>query len=62
MGYCLFALVYYLRSMIDEKKLKTVKNYAKKKGCHRNWVYQLLNKGDLKLVEIDGVKFVKDND
>jgi hypothetical protein len=48
--------------MIDEKKLKTVKNYAKKKGCHRNWVYQLLNKGDLKLVEIDGVKFVKDND
>lgn len=46
--------------MIDEKKLRTVRNYAKKRGCHRNWIYQLINKGEVELVEIDGVKFVKD--
>lgn len=45
-------------SMIDEKKLKTVRNYAKKKGFHRNWIYQLIHKGAVKLVEIDGVKFI----
>jgi len=44
--------------MIDEKKLKTVRNYAKKKGVHRNWIYQLINKGEVNLVEIDGVKFI----
>lgn len=62
MCYCLYATVYYLRSMIDEKKLKTVRNYAKKKGFHRNWIYQLINKGEVSVVEIDGVKFVKDSD
>jgi len=46
--------------MIDEKKLKTVSNYAAKHGFHRNWIYQLINKGKVKLIEIDGVKFVKD--
>jgi hypothetical protein len=46
--------------MVDEKRLKTVANYARKKGFHRNWIYQLINKGQVKLVEIDGVKFVKD--
>lgn len=46
--------------MVDERKLKTVKNYAKKKGCHRNWVYQLVNTGKLACVKIDGVTFIKD--
>lgn len=46
--------------MVDEKKLKTVKNYSKKVGCHRNWIYQLLNKGELPFVKIDGVTFIKD--
>lgn len=49
----------YIRVMVDEKKLKTVKNFAKKRGCHRNWIYQLINKGELPIVIIDGVTFVK---
>lgn len=53
---------FYICHMIDEKKLKTVNNYAKKRGFHRNWIYQLIHKGKVKLVEIDGVKFVKDED
>lgn len=47
--------------MIDEKKLKTVRNYAKKAGFHRNWIYQQIKTGAVKLVEIDGVKFIKDD-
>ena len=47
--------------MIDEKKLKTVSNYARKKGFHRNWIYQLIGKGKVKLVEIDGVKFIEED-
>lgn len=46
--------------MVDEKKLKTVKNYAKKNGFHRNWIYQLIDKGKLPFIEIDGVLFVKE--
>ena len=48
--------------MVDEKKLKTVKNYSVKKGVHRNWIYQLVNKGELESIKIDGVLFIKDND
>lgn len=46
--------------MVDEKKLKTVANYAEKQGYHRNWIYQLIKAGKVKVVEIDGVKFVKE--
>lgn len=46
--------------MVDEKRLKTVRNYAKKTGFHRNWIYQQIKSGAVELVEIDGVKFVKD--
>jgi predicted DNA-binding transcriptional regulator AlpA len=46
--------------MIDEKKLRTVKNYAEKKGCHRNWIYQLIKKKEIKTVIIDGVTFIKE--
>lgn len=47
--------------MVDERKLKTVRNYAKKKGFHRNWIYQLINKKEVETVVIDGVTFVKDD-
>lgn len=46
--------------MVDEKKLKTVRNYALKTGYHRNWIYQLINKGELQHINIDGVLFIKD--
>lgn len=48
--------------MVDEKKLKTVKNFAKKREVHRNWIYQLVNKGELESIKIDGVLFIKDTD
>jgi hypothetical protein len=47
-------------NMVDEKKLKTVRNYAKKKGFHRNWIYQLIHKKEIEVVVIDGVHFIKD--
>ena len=46
--------------MVDEKKLKTVGNYAKKAGFHRNWIYQLIGKKKLNIVKIDGVTFIKE--
>jgi hypothetical protein len=50
----------YICDMVDEKKLKTVANYAVKHGFHRNWIYQLINSGKLQAVKIDGVTFVKE--
>lgn len=50
----------YLWGMVDEKKLKTVANFAKTRKQHRNWIYQLINKGELPIVKIDGVTFVKE--
>lgn len=45
--------------MIDEKRLKTVANHAKKEGKHRNWIYQLVKAGKVETVNIDGVLFIK---
>jgi hypothetical protein len=59
LGCCKCADNYGHLHMIDEKKLKTVKNYADKQGFHRNWIYQLINKGKLDTVKIDGVLFIK---
>lgn len=44
---------------IDVTKLRTVANYAKEHDISTTWVYQLAKRGDIKIVEIDGVKFVK---
>jgi len=43
---------------IDRTKLLTVKNYAFKKGYSPQRIYQLEKEGQVKFVEIDGVKFV----
>jgi hypothetical protein len=43
---------------IDRTKLLTVKNYALKKGYSPQRIYQLEKEGQVKFVEIDGVKFV----
>jgi hypothetical protein len=45
--------------MVNEKALKTVANYAKLRGCHRNWIYQLIKAKKVKTVEIDGVLFIE---
>jgi len=39
-------------------KLMTVRNYAKKIDKSVQWVYQLGQRRDIKIIEIDGVKFV----
>jgi hypothetical protein len=36
-----------------------VSNYAKSQGRSTTWVYQKGREGAIKLVKIDGVKFVK---
>jgi hypothetical protein len=48
--------------MVDEKKLKTVNNFAKKRGLTRGRIYQLITKKDIVPVKIDGVLFIKDDD
>lgn len=40
--------------------LKRVKTYADKIGKSVTWVYKLAKNGDLKMVVIDGVKFIKE--
>ena len=48
--------------IVDTRKLKTVKNYAKKKGVNRSWIYQQIGSNAIEPVRIDGVLFVKDDD
>jgi len=44
--------------MIDITKLITYKSYSKKLGCSRQWIYMQAAMGRLKTIEIDGVKFI----
>ena len=44
---------------VDKTKLLKVSNYAKLKGYTPQRIYQLAKEGSIKIVEIDGVKFVK---
>jgi len=43
---------------LDRTRLKKISNYAKKRGYTPQRIYQLAAEGSIKLVEIDGVKFV----
>ena len=43
---------------IDRTKLITVTNYAKKYGMTRQTVYNKAKSKEVKIVEIDGVKFI----
>ena len=44
---------------IDRTKLKKISSYAKMRGLSPQRIYQLAELGEIKLIEIDGVKFVK---
>jgi hypothetical protein len=44
---------------IDITKLFTVANYAKQVNQTVAWIYRIGKRGDINIVEIDGVKFVK---
>lgn len=43
---------------IDRRKLKTVTNFAKQIGVKRQSIYAREKAGTIKIVSIDGVKFV----
>ena len=43
------------------EKLLKVSNYAKKINKSVTWVYKLAESKEIKLIEIDGVKFIKEN-
>jgi len=46
---------------IDKTKLVKISTYAKEVGFTPQRIYQLAESGDVKIVEIDGVKFVYRN-
>ena len=43
----------------DHDSLKRVSSYAKEHDMSVQWVYKLASRGDIKLIEIDGMKFIK---
>ena len=45
--------------IVNVTKLKTIRNYALMVGKTPGWIYKLGESGKLKIIEIDGVKFVK---
>lgn len=44
---------------VDKTKLKRIKTYANEKGLSPQRIYQLIDCGDVKCIEIDGVKFIQ---
>lgn len=44
---------------VDTEKLVRVKTYADEAGVSTTWIYKQADKGEIKIIEIDGVKFVK---
>lgn len=49
----------YICTDMEIQDLKRVKTYADEIKKSVTWVYKLAKNGDVKLVEIDGVKFIK---
>jgi hypothetical protein len=43
---------------IDRTKLVKISTYAKQQGVTPQRIYQMVAEGSIKLVEIDGVKFI----
>ena len=44
---------------VDRTRLKTIKSYAFMAGLSVQHVYNLVKQGKVKVVEIDGVKFIQ---
>ena len=42
-----------------QEQLIRISTYARRCGVSVQWVYKLIEKKEVKLVEIDGVKFIK---
>jgi hypothetical protein len=43
---------------VDKTRLMKISTYAKKRNLTVQRIYQLVNDGTIKIVEIDGVKFI----
>ena len=43
----------------DISKLKTIRNYAQMIGKTVAWIYRLGERGEITIIKIDGVQFVK---
>lgn len=49
---------YICRMEMTEQKLVTIKTYSEMIKKSTTWVYKLIEKREVKIKEIDGVKFV----
>ena len=47
---------------METEMLQKISNYAKKINKSVTWVYKLAKAGKIEIVEIDGVKFVKEKE
>lgn len=47
---------------METMMLQKISNYAKKIGKSVTWVHKLAKAGKIEIVEIDGVKFVKEKE
>ena len=47
------------KRLIDINSLVKVKTYAHLKNISHTYVYKLAKKGQVNMIEIDGVKFIK---
>ena len=45
--------------MITTENLKRISSYAKEIGKSVTWVYKLAEQKEIKIIQIDGVNFVK---
>jgi hypothetical protein len=54
-----FIVVNYIcTEMIEQKNLRTIKNFAALRGCKPTYIYRLIRNKEISYVEIDGVKFI----
>lgn len=51
--------ILYIMTTINTTELKSVKNYALSINKSVQWVYKLIERGDIKCIKIDGSKFIK---
>jgi len=55
-------LIIYKIYKMETEMLQKISNYAKKIDKSVTWVYKLAKAGKIEIVEIDGVKFVKEKE
>lgn len=55
----MFTIMNYICvEMIEHKNLRTIKNFAKLRGCAPTYIYRLIRNKEILPIEIDGVLFI----